>query len=114
MEELTLVLLLVVVFVLLYWFLSPAVTLTKSTPVHPSSLHYFDPQTPNDLKPFPSLLRDEPGVYISLIAPAYNEESRLPVMLEKTLRYLQVRALEDQLFTYEVIVVDDGSRDGTR
>jgi dolichyl-phosphate beta-glucosyltransferase len=47
--------------------------------------------------------------YLSLIIPAYNEESRLPATLARVAEYL---ALRD--FSYELIVVDDGSRDGTR
>lgn len=40
--------------------------------------------------------------------PAYNEERRLPESLSKILHYLQ-----GQDYTWEVIVVDDGSEDGT-
>lgn len=51
--------------------------------------------------------------YLSLIIPAFNEEDRLPVYIDETLRYLQRRALNDKTFTYEIIVVDDGSTDNT-
>lgn len=55
-----------------------------------------------------------PSVYLSLVVPAYNEEFRLPSMLEDTLVYLQRRAAGNTgRFSYEVIVVDDGSADGT-
>lgn len=47
-------------------------------------------------------------VYLSVIVPAYNEEQRLPKMLDEAIEYL-----EAQQFKYELIVVDDGSRDGT-
>ncbi|HEX8833947.1 MAG TPA: dolichyl-phosphate beta-glucosyltransferase [Abditibacteriaceae bacterium] len=47
--------------------------------------------------------------YLSLVIPAYNEEKRLPATLARIAEYL---ALRD--FSYELIVVDDGSRDGTR
>jgi len=47
-------------------------------------------------------------VYLSVIVPAYNEEQRLPKMLDETLEYL-----ERQKFSYEIIVVDDGSKDST-
>ncbi|XP_076910255.1 uncharacterized protein LOC143567832 [Bidens hawaiensis] len=52
--------------------------------------------------------------YISLIVPAYNEELRLPVALDETMNYLQERARKDPSFTYEVIIIDDGSKDGTK
>jgi dolichyl-phosphate beta-glucosyltransferase len=44
-------------------------------------------------------------VWLSVVVPAYNEEARLPGMLSTTLAYL-----ERQPYTWEVIVVDDGSR----
>ena len=47
--------------------------------------------------------------YLSLIVPAYNEAKRLPATLERIVEYL---ALRD--FSYELVVVDDGSRDATR
>ncbi len=46
---------------------------------------------------------------ISIVVPAYNEEARLPASLEKILAYLRVK---DFSFA-EVLVVDDGSQDGT-
>ncbi len=46
--------------------------------------------------------------YLSLIIPAYNEEERIGTTIEKVLEYLQA-----QSYTWEVIVVDDGSCDRT-
>ena len=63
-------------------------------------------------KPFPSLF-DEASVTLTLIVPAYNEEVRLPIMMDETMAYLESRARKDRSFTYEVIIVDDGSRDNT-
>jgi dolichyl-phosphate beta-glucosyltransferase len=48
------------------------------------------------------------AVRLSIVIPAYNEESRLPETLRKTVNWCAARDLE-----FEVIVVDDGSRDGT-
>jgi glycosyltransferase involved in cell wall biosynthesis len=45
---------------------------------------------------------------LSVVVPAYNEADRLPPTLEAIRRHLDG---SDE--TYEVIVVDDGSRDGT-
>ena len=46
---------------------------------------------------------------LSLVIPAYNESQRLPPYLDCVRRYLDEHYSGD----YEVIVVDDGSRDGT-
>uniref|UniRef100_A0A0N5A7V8 DNA-directed RNA polymerases I and III subunit RPAC1 n=1 Tax=Syphacia muris TaxID=451379 RepID=A0A0N5A7V8_9BILA len=54
-----------------------------------------------------------PTLYLSVIIPAMNEEKRLPVMLHDCLQYLSERSLEDNDFTFEVIIVDDGSTDNT-
>ena len=37
----------------------------------------------------------------------------VPVMLDECLDYLERRAKDDSHFTYEVLIVDDGSRDKT-
>lgn len=46
--------------------------------------------------------------YLSIVIPAYNEEHRLPRTLERIAAYLA-----DQPYRTEVLVVDDGSSDGT-
>ncbi len=45
---------------------------------------------------------------LSIIIPAYNEESRLPATLERIAAYIRASGR-----SAEIIVVDDGSRDGT-
>jgi glycosyltransferase involved in cell wall biosynthesis len=45
---------------------------------------------------------------LSIIVPAYNEENRLPKTLDRIVAYLQARP-----YRCEIIVVDDGSSDGT-
>ncbi|XP_066385768.1 uncharacterized protein [Miscanthus floridulus] len=71
-------------------------------------------EDPNSLKkvPCPSVF-DPPEKYISLIVPAYNEEHRLPEALTETLNYLKRRSTADKSFSYEVLIVDDGSTDWT-
>src|SRR5438552_18979872 len=46
--------------------------------------------------------------HLSIIIPSYNEELRLPSTLERIAAYLSTYAHEA-----EVLVVDDGSEDGT-
>lgn len=48
-------------------------------------------------------------IFLSVVIPAHNEEHRLP----STLRRLQ-EFLPTQGYTFEVIIVENGSRDGTR
>ena len=46
---------------------------------------------------------------LSVIVPAYNEESRLPATLRRVVAYLQ----QTPELSAEILVVDDGSADGT-
>jgi dolichyl-phosphate beta-glucosyltransferase len=77
---------------------------------------FNDIRTGKQLK-FPSLKQQgsTADVYLSIVIPAYNEEHRLPSMLDQTLEYLENRRRlsAEQSFTFEVLIVDDGSRDGT-
>jgi dolichyl-phosphate beta-glucosyltransferase len=45
---------------------------------------------------------------LSVVVPAYNEEARLPSSLARLEDYLEARG-----FPFELILVDDGSKDGT-
>lgn len=49
-----------------------------------------------------------PIPYLSVIIPAFNEESRIPLVLEDVCSYLA-----QQSYSCEVLVVDDGSKDQT-
>ncbi|CAG8656152.1 8923_t:CDS:2 [Gigaspora margarita] len=62
--------------------------------------------------PLPDI-SDEPTCNLSVVVPAYNETERLPSMLRETVEYLENKRLKDPIFQYEIIVVDDGSTDGT-
>jgi glycosyltransferase involved in cell wall biosynthesis len=46
--------------------------------------------------------------YLSIIIPVYNEEESVPILHERLSQVMQ-----GQSFAYEIIYVDDGSRDGT-
>jgi glycosyltransferase involved in cell wall biosynthesis len=47
-------------------------------------------------------------MHLSVVIPAYNEEKRLPKTLEAVDSYLR-----KQNYDYEILVVNDGSKDGT-
>ena len=49
------------------------------------------------------------GIVWSVVIPAYNEEQRLPAYLSEVIAFFEGRGEP-----YEIIVVDDGSRDSTR
>jgi len=72
---------------------------------------FNDPKTKETLA-FPSLA-DPASIDLSVIVPAYNEEERLPAMLNEALEYLEERKSASPSFTYEIIIVDDGSKDKT-
>lgn len=87
--------------------------ITKPFPVikrRKEERHFLDPVKIQNVD-FPSV-EDAPTVHLSVIIPAYNEEQRLPKMLEECMSFLEEKA-KDDTFTYEVIVVSDGSSDGT-
>ena len=50
---------------------------------------------------------------LSIVVPAYNEERRLPVMMRDTIPYLQKKVAEGRFKRVELIIVNDGSKDGT-
>lgn len=68
---------------------------------------------------------DEPTLQMSVVVPAYNEAERIWVMLEEAVEYLDreygrspgaqkgAKGKQGRLGGYEIIVVDDGSKDGT-
>lgn len=58
-------------------------------------------------------MHDQSSKYLTVVIPAYNEEARIGVMLDETIAYLQDRQKIDPDFTWELVVVDDGSRDKT-
>ena len=48
------------------------------------------------------------AIDISIVIPAYNEAKRLPPFLSRVIAFCK-----DSRKKYEIIIVDDGSRDGT-
>ena len=52
---------------------------------------------------------DQAAPRLSVVIPCYNEEARLPATIESVEKYLESHGAD-----YELILVDDGSTDGTR
>ncbi|KAJ8656965.1 hypothetical protein O0I10_007299 [Lichtheimia ornata] len=74
---------------------------------------YFRDVHSNEPKRLPSLF-DTSNVSLSCIVPAFDESKRLPTMMSETVSFLEERKTQQKTFTYEIIVVDDGSRDNTK
>ncbi|KAG5874035.1 hypothetical protein JTB14_007997 [Gonioctena quinquepunctata] len=72
--------------------------------------YFLDPSV-GQLKEFPSI-NDKSSIHLSVIVPAYNEEQRLPPMLDECTKFLEERC-KNSNFKYEVIIVSDGSKDAT-
>lgn len=62
---------------------------------------------PEPTQPDPSAPRDRP--VWTVVVPAYREEARLPASLERLPRELEAAGVA----SFEILVVDDGSPDGT-
>ncbi|KAL3153055.1 hypothetical protein ABBQ38_012078 [Trebouxia sp. C0009 RCD-2024] len=78
-----------------------------------ASQHFLEDPSSFDKVPPPSIF-SEATKSLSVIIPAYNEEDRLPVTLEDLIGYLRHRRdKQGANFTYEIIIVDDGSEDST-
>jgi len=65
------------------------------------------------LKPLTRTDQGKPETTLSVVVPAYNESERLPIMMTETLDYLEAKAKGDSTFTYEILIIDDGSHDAT-
>ncbi|CAH0560902.1 unnamed protein product [Brassicogethes aeneus] len=98
-------------------FLSVCILLIATSSVYPiinrskKEKYYVDPLSDKKVE-FPNL-NDKSSVNLSVIVPAYNEEVRLPPMLDECTEFLEERCKTNKNFKYEIIVVSDGSKDGT-
>ncbi|KAI6200070.1 Dolichyl-phosphate beta-glucosyltransferase [Aphelenchoides besseyi] len=66
-----------------------------------------------NVKTISDLKATESSLSLSVVVPAMNESLRLPTMLGECLEFLEKKKEDSSEFTYEVIVVDDGSTDDT-
>ncbi|CAO3587886.1 unnamed protein product [Absidia cylindrospora] len=75
---------------------------------------YYQIAQTNERERTPSIF-DNASVDLSVIVPAFDESKRLPIMLKETVDYLEGRCKKTtkRSFKYEIIIVDDGSKDNT-
>jgi dolichyl-phosphate beta-glucosyltransferase len=89
---------------LVFWSPPPIIT-------HDSEKKYLSRASPSN--PLPLTRLDEPStVDLTIVVPAYNETERLPEMMAETIKHLTSSTLKGKR-TFEIVVVDDGSSDGT-
>ncbi|KAF9928301.1 dolichyl-phosphate beta-glucosyltransferase [Linnemannia zychae] len=67
----------------------------------------------SQLKPLSRTDQGSATKTLSVVIPAYNESERLPIMMEEALDYMKNKEKKDPSFTYEILIVDDGSHDST-
>ncbi|KAI5475746.1 glycosyltransferase family 2 protein [Pseudohyphozyma bogoriensis] len=99
------------VYALLALFSPPTITPTPQEETYRTSL--TSPRLP--LSPIAS---SKPTLELSVVIPAYNETKRLGVMLKQAVEYLEGVELDKgeggvKKGSYELLIVDDGSKDGT-
>ncbi|MFH4978129.1 hypothetical protein AB6A40_004838 [Gnathostoma spinigerum] len=108
-----------IIMIVLLAFLTPWVVRKREDLIKPVFVYSPDGV---EYERFPSLLlpsdsshpqHTPPDLYLSVIIPAMNEAKRLIPMLTECVDYLEGRTKANKSFTYEVIVVDDGSSDNT-
>ena len=58
-------------------------------------------------------IEKDSSIDLTLVVPAYNEEERLPIMLDETITFL-LKWSKKRKITYEILIVDDGSKDNTK
>ncbi|KAG7391682.1 dolichyl-phosphate beta-glucosyltransferase [Phytophthora pseudosyringae] len=72
-----------------------------------------DPNAGDKLLPFGSLGDEKAEVTLTVVVPAYNEQDRIVVTIQDAVAFLDEKKQKDPSFSYEIIVVDDCSEDGT-
>lgn len=73
----------------------------------------MDPKTGGKLKFDEPFVAVKEPVELSVIVPAYKEETRLALGIDAMIPFLKERQAKDPRRTWEIVIVDDGSPDGT-
>jgi dolichyl-phosphate beta-glucosyltransferase len=98
----------------LAWLLQPLRTAyaSRRSPVYDVENSFETGLLETPRLPFPSI-SDHASVLVSVVVPAYNEEKRIDPMMNEMIEFLSAQKKKDPSFTWEIIVVDDGSKDAT-
>eukprot|EP01069_Polyplicarium_translucidae_P009115 Polyplicarium_translucidae@DN3292_c0_g1_i1.p2 len=96
------------------WFFAPLREGKAEPGNEVSSYKFFSGMDEEESTQAPiNAIYDKAKFHLSVVIPAYNEQYRLPSCMKSTIAYLLRRQTVDPAFTFEVIVVDDGSTDAT-
>eukprot|EP00762_Andalucia_godoyi_P003954 ANDGO_05667.mRNA.1 Dolichyl-phosphate beta-glucosyltransferase len=95
------------------WTIKSLKSYVSATKISPKTLYIDGMSEKAAERPFPTL-SSKAEVDISLVIPAYNEQDRIPIMLNQTISFLRNDSRARNFFpTFEILVVNDGSRDNT-
>lgn len=102
------------IFLSLFWLFQPLRIAynSRSSPVYDVENSFETGLINTPRLPFPSI-SDHASVLVSVIVPAYNEEKRIDPMMLEMIDFLSTQTKKDSSFTWEIIIVDDGSKDST-
>jgi len=107
--------LLIVIGYLLYlgikWFMSPLL-ISMNDGIILKEHSYMNYEL-KKMEIFPNI-HDIPTKTMTLVIPAYNESKRIHLSLDPSIKYFKERSNNDNTFTWEIIVVNDGSKDNTK
>ncbi|KAL5492553.1 ALG5 [Sanghuangporus weigelae] len=102
-----------VLLVLLLCFAYVATILLSPPPIRvvPSELKCRSAKSGAKFKDLSDITKSTASVDLTIVIPAFNEVPRLPSMLVTTIEHLAKPECSKR--TYEILIVDDGSSDGT-
>jgi dolichyl-phosphate beta-glucosyltransferase len=89
-------------------YLSPEILPNTQKSEHESAFYKNSKKLEKERENFPSI-SETATIDLSVVIPAYNEEERLPVCLDEIFEFFE----KNKSLKYEIIVVNDGSKDTT-
>jgi len=109
-----LILIISIILGIILWIIQPAIELevTNNNGILLPTLIISSDNRLQYFHEYNEIINDNYDNDITIVIPAYNEEIRMPIMLDSTLYYMN-NWCHDNNITYEILIVDDGSTDGT-